>query len=271
MTYNKQLLMKKLLLFLVSACLGFGAAAQCTADYAFGDVGFGVSPDPNLGESFEIGVVGEAYEDIIHMLVPTSAGDVDTTYADITAPIDSLTLVSVDVVIGLDTVDISTIGLTPTCNNLDDSPDPCTFMGGEQYCALLSGTPTMAGEFPLIINVEGYIWIFPAIPVSFDQYSLTIEASNNIAINNTNAFDVAQNTPNPCRAKTSIQVTAESAGEMNFVITNLLGDRVHEEKLMVNRGQNIIQYDASELRSGIYLYSLDNGGHKITKRMVISE
>ena len=76
--YNKLLCMKKLLLFLVSATLGFGASAQCTADYDFGDVGFGVSPDPQLGESFEVGTssytTSGAYTDVL-----TSINGCDST------------------------------------------------------------------------------------------------------------------------------------------------------------------------------------------------
>ena len=87
--------MKKILLLAFIFASSIGAQAQCTADYDFGGEAFGVSPDPQIGESFADGYLGESYEDVIHMLVPTDAGDIDTTYAGLGAVIDSLTLVNV--------------------------------------------------------------------------------------------------------------------------------------------------------------------------------
>ena len=53
------------------ALLAFNISfSQCTADYDFGDVTMGVSPDPFNGESFDDGLVGEPYEDVLHILLP---------------------------------------------------------------------------------------------------------------------------------------------------------------------------------------------------------
>ena len=75
--------MKRFLTFssaLFAACLmTTQLLGQCTADFDFGDATLGVSPNPELGEQFEPGVVGESYEDILHILLPQYAAEVDST------------------------------------------------------------------------------------------------------------------------------------------------------------------------------------------------
>ena len=52
---------------LVASCtLTWG---QCSADFDFGDATLGVSPNPELGEQFDPGVVGLPYEDVLHILL----------------------------------------------------------------------------------------------------------------------------------------------------------------------------------------------------------
>ena len=53
---------------------------QCEADFDFGDVGFGLSPDPLLGESLDAGVVDQEYYDVIHIIIPTTAADIDPSF-----------------------------------------------------------------------------------------------------------------------------------------------------------------------------------------------
>ena len=42
--------------------------SQCDIDYDFGEVGFGISPDAALGETFMNGEVNQEYYDVIHVL-----------------------------------------------------------------------------------------------------------------------------------------------------------------------------------------------------------
>ena len=53
--------------------------AQCVADYDFGAETLGVSPNPELGEQFDPGVIGTPYEDILHILLPEFVLDIDST------------------------------------------------------------------------------------------------------------------------------------------------------------------------------------------------
>jgi hypothetical protein len=267
--------MKRLLLSGLSLAIFSLSYSQCDPDYDFGEAGFGVSPDPAIGESFNEGTLGMAYEDVVHILVPTDAGDVDSTFMGLGAVIDSLELNGVFVDIGeLEPVPLSDIGLQEHCNNLGDSPNECTMMGGTQYCASIDGTPTLAGEFPLIISVTGYIVVFgqtQGIPVNFDQYTLIIN-DNPDNINEQNGItDVAQNVPNPFVGSTSISYQLQNAGTVWFKVSNLLGEVVYQEMIQGRKGKNDFSFDGSEMNPGIYLYSVEADGKKFTKRMVVGK
>ena len=61
--------------------------AQCVADFDFGDVAFGISPDPVLEETFEEGFLGELHADTLHILMPTLASDLGLP---LPVPVDSI-------------------------------------------------------------------------------------------------------------------------------------------------------------------------------------
>ena len=69
-------------------------AQQCAIDFDFGDAVIGISPNPEVGEQFEVGVLGEPYYDVLHILLPTFVNDVDESFAfnDDTLLLDSVAL-----------------------------------------------------------------------------------------------------------------------------------------------------------------------------------
>lgn len=150
-----------LLLAVVTSVQGW---AQCTADYDFGVATLGVSPDPDLGESFAPGVIGENYEDILHILLPEFVLDIDPTLPFLpTTPLDSASLSSVVLVDLNDTLSVYSleeVGLQVNCNNAGDSGNPCSFLGGNQYCASINGTPTAPGSYRIDIYVTGWVTVF---------------------------------------------------------------------------------------------------------------
>ena len=267
--------MKRFLLSLF-VLANISAAAQCTADYDFMGAAFGVSPDPEQGEVFAPAAIDIAYEDVIHIKVPTSAADVDPTLPE-GAPIDSLTLISV-VLVDLETsteYSMEDVGLGITCNNNGDSEDPCSFLGGNQYCALISGTPSQSGEFQLIINVLGYTTVF-GTPISqeiqFDQYNFVIynDIINNLIEEEVAVFSLSQNSPNPVNGSTVINYELPQAGKVDFRVINLLGETVFEINLEGQRGASQIKIPANSLEAGIYLYSIESSNKVLTKRMVVN-
>lgn len=155
--------------FLLGASL---ASAQCVADFDFGTATLGVSPNPELGEQFEPGVIGLPYEDILHILLPQYVLDIDSTLPfSPTTPLDSASLsniVLVDLSDTLVTTTLDAVGLQVNCNNNGDSGSPCSFMGGNQYCASLTGTPTVAGSYRVDIYVNGWVTVF-GLPFSQEE------------------------------------------------------------------------------------------------------
>ena len=155
--------MKNVLIgFLAIFVLG-SASAQCTADFDFGTETYGSSPDPSQGEQFEPGITGEPYYDVLHLLIPTYVLEIDSTLPfSPTALLDSIELVDIAMV-DLNTLTsytLSEVGLEVVCNNNGDSNYPCSFHGGNQYCASLEGTPTMSGNFRADITVKGWTLVF---------------------------------------------------------------------------------------------------------------
>lgn len=252
----------------------FAAGAQCVADYDFGTAPFGVSPDPLLGESFDQAVLNVEYSDVIHIKVPTSAADIDPTFPE-AAPIDSITLVGVNLVDvnNANTYTVQDIGLNIVCNNNGDSVDPCTFYGGNQYCASLEGTPTVAGEFQLIIDVIGYTTIFGIVvpqEVSFDQYTFSVLDPNSVEDQIAYVLGMEQNSPNPFSKNTSIAYTLPTNESFSFKVTNLLGEVVHDEAVVGQKGTGLITFNGASLQAGIYLYSIETSNGVLTKRLIIN-
>ena len=155
--------MKNVLIgFLAIFILG-SVSGQCTSDYDFGTETYGSSPDPSQGEQFDAGITGEPYYDVLHLLIPTYVLEIDSTLPfSPTALLDSIELVNI-IMVDLNTLTsytLSEIGLEVVCNNNGDSNNPCSFHGGNQYCASLEGTPTMSGNFRADITVKGWTVVF---------------------------------------------------------------------------------------------------------------
>ena len=130
------------------------ARAQHAPLISISDAVIGISPNPEVGEQFEVGVLGEPYYDVLHILLPTYVNDVDESFAfnDDTL-LDSVALSGTSLT-NLETMEVlslADIGLEVVCNNNGDSGNPCSYLGGEQYCGDLVGTPTQAGQFQLDI------------------------------------------------------------------------------------------------------------------------
>ena len=123
------------------------------------------------------GEVGVDYYDVLHILVPEFASDVDEIYPP-TLPIDSLYLdyVTVQDTTTNEEIPLADLGLEVICNNNGDSGLECSFLGGEQYCASVQGVPTMAGVYQINLNVVGWLTIgVPfSVPITFSQFIIII-------------------------------------------------------------------------------------------------
>ena len=84
------------------------------------------------------------------------------------------------------------------------------------------------------------------------------------------AFNLSQNYPNPFNSTTSIEYAIDSRQFVSLKVYNLLGKEivtlVNEEK---PAGVYMVEFDARELSSGIYIYQLQAGDFTETRKMML--
>ncbi|MCA2005105.1 MAG: T9SS type A sorting domain-containing protein, partial [Ignavibacterium sp.] len=105
--------------------------------------------------------------------------------------------------------------------------------------------------------------------IDFDgtfEYSKTVE----VEIVSPSKFELTQNYPNPFNPTTSISFTIPQAGNVKLAVYNLLGQEV---AVLVNEfrdaGTYDVEFNASNLNSGVYLYKLEANGSTFTKKMTL--
>ena len=98
------------------------------------------------------------------------------------------------------------------------------------------------------------------------EYSKTIE----VDFGTPGKFELAQNFPNPFNPETAIRFTLPAASSVKLTVFNLLGQEV---KLLVNEykeaGTHIINFNASDFNSGVYIYRLETNGVTQTRKMTL--
>lgn len=83
-------------------------------------------------------------------------------------------------------------------------------------------------------------------------------------------FNLNQNYPNPFNPATKISFSLPKEGFTKLTVYDLLGNQVTtlvKEKL--NAGMHSVNFDATNLPSGVYLYALSSGSHSSTKKMIL--
>ena len=112
-----------------------------------------------MGETFADGTIGQSYSETIYFAFPSSLADVPGS--PITSDLDSVIIEDIVLVDEMGaTLSVSDIGLTLSPNNNGASSNPNAFLGGDQYCADLTGIPTMTGVFTAEITLTAWIAFF---------------------------------------------------------------------------------------------------------------
>lgn len=276
--------MKKLLLTTFTLLFAFSLSVQAqncepAPEYANADAGVYPLPDPvgSTTSSLNAGCIDMEYEQLFTAVVPDSI-NVEFSGTEITAELLS---------VAVNDIENLPAGVSYACE-----PADCIFLQGTTGCLLFSGTPTEAGDFSPIVRTTVTASIggptpltpnlsFPSqedddLPEVFPgQYTVTIYTADNCLINVDDALSgvlgVQQNIPNPFSKTTNITIDSKESGNFDFNVYSLIGELVHSEVLTLSTGENVVEFDASDLNSGMYFYAVGQGNDVVTRRMVVSK
>ena len=109
---------------------------------------------------------------------------------------------------------------------------------------------------------------FPSKKAEWENWVLTnvYDDFGNVPV----SFRLNQNYPNPFNPSTKISFSLESAGKTTLTIYNILGQKVATLLSQeLSAGNHEVNFNASNLSSGVYLYRLDSGDFTAVKKMMI--
>jgi len=148
----------------------------------------------------------------------------------------------------------------------------------EQYCITTTGssswelskdigiTSKNIADFTVFIILDKYELTYANI--NEVEYGIKTEVSDNYFIKD--KYNLEQNFPNPFNPTTNINYYLPRNGFINISIYNLLGEKVTTLFYGIQKkGENKIQFNGSNLTSGVYYYVLDYGESRITRKMLL--
>ncbi len=231
------------------------ASSQCVPDSSITHNVPGIYPDSATG--LPHAYAGVAYATVLQVKVP-----LDTTYLGLPAIIDSIVATNVT---GLPA------GFSYVC-----TPPTCSFPGGSDACILIQGpapSEGMVGTYPLVVDLTVYGRVFgtpQTIQDVNDNYTIVIESTTGLWTLTNGSFAVKQNSPNPFSRFTSIPVNSLLAGKISLKVTDLLGNIILSQEREVQKGINNLRVDGANFEAGVYLYTVSDGKHSVTRRFVVS-
>lgn len=132
------------------------------------------------------------------------------------------------------------------------------------------GTTTEAKNYSFVDeNISTGTYYYRLKQIDFDgsvTYSQVISSDVTVATE----FNLSQNYPNPFNPSTRIKYSIVESGLVKLSVYNLLGEVV---SILVNQNQEAgfynVQFDASNIQSGVYFYKLESGNQVETKKMML--
>lgn len=295
--------MKKILLTIIAGAFSASiASAQCTPDPALAGEAFGLWPDSlstvytcvGCGDHTRIvDLVTFADTVISFEIVPGNPTDV-TAYID-AFKITDVRNVPTGMTYGTD-VEASAdagapwgywynVGTVPN----QTSTQGCVFINGteDQWNTLANGSlgavqleidvdVRIAGTNPdLSTIIQNGSWM-SGVPatlgggvITVTDYWLVAQVSSvGIVEVDERKFMLINNYPNPFTGVTNISFNApHDMTGIEFNVYSILGSKVHTQKLDAERGVNNIEYNGTQLSSGLYIYTLSDGVNTLTRKM----
>lgn len=274
--------MKKLLSILFIASSSMWVSAQCTpTGYDFGAAPYGIYPDTSVG--LNTGILNTPYEQVMYIKVPIQASEIPAEFIPPTIDPALLALATIDY-IKIDSINVMINGVQSPMSALMGpeyalycSANNCEFAGGDQNCVNVSGTPNQIGDFDLVILASGQatatVFGFP-VPQAVPQFPITgyrihVSLDASVTIEAPAQFEVGFASPNPAKNLVNFPYAMSNKGDARIVVTGLLGNTLLDKMVESKKGDNLYQLDVSQWEEGVYLYSIDNGKSKVTRRLVV--
>ena len=146
---------------------------------------------------------------------------------------------------------------------------------------------TLPGNFDIHpLEEKSYIFSDSYIVPNEEQYSIMvyIESKDNYRNNdtlieirettgtgiesiNSSSIYLGQNIPNPAKDNTIIRYNVPQDGEVSFQIYSVSGQLLYNKSENVQSGDNQIEICTANFAAGIYFYTMEFEGQRITKRM----
>ena len=124
-----------------------------------------------------------------------------------------------------------------------------SMVAGQSYVVQVEGFSSNAGPYELTITGDC---------VTVDAHDVPV------------AFNLGQNVPNPFNPTTTISFSMPETGAASLKVFDVAGRTV--ATLIdgaVERGQHTVTFDAGNLTSGVYFYTLETNGSVETKKMIL--
>jgi hypothetical protein len=249
--------MKKLLFLALSTVLLHTAtwAQACTPGANFVDSTYGVWPDTT--QNFPPATINVAYSTDLNFKVPaTVTAELDATGQFVGSPIQGFIVTGVN---GLPN------GFNYACNI-----SSCSYAGGANGCANISGTTTTTGTFPITIDVTATVLVtlFPGLPptpvtqtVSFPGYKIIVGTAGMIE----GIISPISVSPNPANASITVNGITSSMHASEIILTNIEGKTIERRNITASSN---LTFDTSGLNSGIYfIHVAHTNGVEIVKFM----
>jgi hypothetical protein len=109
---------------------------------------------------------------------------------------------------------------------------------------------------------------FKAVLLQYIDEPVAVDEENGSSV--PNEFSLDQNYPNPFNPTTNIVFSVQREGYVNLSVYDVLGQKVAVLiDGMKEAGSYNVQFDASNLSSGLYFYRLESNQQMITKKMML--
>jgi hypothetical protein len=132
-------------------------------------------------------------------------------------------------------------------------------------------TQTYKGQLG-VYSLCGYAHAVNDANAANDSHCRNYIGINNVGMDETTGltFSVDQNQPNPAHGIVRINYVLPKAGKLHYELRNVLGQVVSSEELDMPAGANVLELDANKLSGGVYYYTFEFDGVRITKKMVVN-